>query len=62
MSRAVLRVNARPARRGGTFVEDLLTVTVVAVAIIVASYVYMPDFQRGAHTVAAEIESWLYGE
>ncbi|MFT5680622.1 MAG: hypothetical protein ACI8RZ_001528 [Myxococcota bacterium] len=55
------RVNARPARRGGTFVEDLLTVTVVAVAIIAASYIYMPDFQRGVHTVAREIESWVSG-
>ncbi|MDG1480500.1 MAG: hypothetical protein P8R54_12965 [Myxococcota bacterium] len=56
------RARARPARRGGTFIEDLLTVTVVAVAVIVASYVYMPDFQRGAHTIAAEMESWVYGD
>jgi hypothetical protein len=55
----MLRICARPARRGGTFIEDLLTVTVVAVAVIVASYVYMPDFQRGVHTLAGEIESWL---
>ena len=47
---------------GGPLVDVLLTVSVVAVAMIVAAYVWMPDFQRGVHALAADIERRLYGE
>ena len=50
----------RIQRRGGTFVGDLLLLTAVAMAVIVAAYVYMPDFERGVHAVAGWIENLLF--
>ncbi|MEL6347285.1 MAG: hypothetical protein AAFV53_29485 [Myxococcota bacterium] len=45
-------------RRRGTFIEDLLTLSVFAFGVIVAAYIYMPDFQRGVWTVADQIALW----
>ena len=51
----------RALRRGGVLVEDLLTLSVVALGLIVAAYIYMPDFKRGIWTVANEIGDWVQG-
>lgn len=48
-------------RRGGVLVEDLLTLSVVALGLIVAAYIYMPDFKRGIWTIANEIGDWVQG-
>lgn len=48
-------------RQGGARIDDLLTLSVVAVAVIVAAYVYMPDFSRGVKTIAHEIGEWVQG-
>ncbi len=37
----------------------LLSLSVVAVGIIVAAYLMMPDFQRGVRAIAADIEQRL---
>lgn len=52
----------RRHRRGGTFIEDLLALSVVFFALIIAAYVYMPDFQRGVWTVAHQIGEWWLGQ
>jgi len=41
--------------------DDLLTVSVVAIGLIVAAYVYMPDFERGAKTLLNEIGERVQG-
>lgn len=51
----------RTSRRGGVLVEDLLTLSVVAFGLIVAAYIYMPDFKRGIWTIANEIGDWVQG-
>ena len=51
----------RTSRRGGALVEDLLTLSVVAFGLIVAAYIYMPDFKRGIWTIANEIGDWAQG-
>ncbi len=40
--------------RGGA-VDGLLTVTFVALALVIAAYLTMPDFARGARTVVAQV-------
>jgi hypothetical protein len=37
-------------------VDVLLSATLVAVALVVAAYVFMPDFQRGIRAVTSDIE------
>ena len=51
----------RAPRRGGVLVEDLLTLSVVALGLIVVAYIYMPDFKRGIWTIANEIGDWVQG-
>ena len=43
------------SRSGQTLVESLLIATVVMVAVIVAAYVKMPEFERGVHAIARDI-------
>ena len=60
MSRAVLP--ERRGRSGRAFVEVMVTVTVVALAVIVAAYIFMPDFQRGVRAIARDVEDrWFSG-
>lgn len=51
----------RRRRRGGALVEDFLSLSLVAVAVIVAAYVYMPDFERGVKTLAHEVGERVQG-
>lgn len=51
----------RRRRQGGALVEDFLSLSLVAVAVIVAAYVYMPDFERGVKTIAHEIGERIGG-
>ena len=51
----------RRRRRGGAFIEDLLSLSVAAVAVIVAAYVYMPDVQRGVWRIANHIALTWFG-
>lgn len=49
-------------RQGRAVVEVMLTVTVVAVAVIVAAYIWLPDVQRGVRAIAADVEArWFHG-
>ena len=49
-------------RRGRAFVEVMVTVSAVALAVIVAAYVFMPDFQRGVRAVVRDVEErWFSG-
>jgi hypothetical protein len=51
----------RHRRRGGALVEDMLSLSVVAVGLITAAYVYMPDFERGVKTIAHEVGERVQG-
>ena len=52
----------RRGRSGRAFVEVMVTVTVVALAVIVAAYIFMPDFQRGVRAIARDVEErWFSG-
>lgn len=48
-------------RRGMSFVELLLTATVVAVAVLVAAYIFLPDVQRGVRLIAQDVEDRWFG-
>ena len=48
-------------RRGLSFIELLLTGTVVAVAVIVAAYIFLPDVQRGVRLIAHDVEARWFG-
>lgn len=47
------------SRRGRASVDVLLSATLVAVALIVAAYLMMPDFQRGVRAIAGDLEQRL---
>ena len=51
----------RHLRSGRAFVEVMVTVTAVALAVIVAAYVFMPDFQRGVRAIARDVEERWFG-
>lgn len=46
-------------RRGEGVVDHLLVVSVAVVAVVVAAYVWMPDFQRGAKAVVSQVGEWI---
>lgn len=46
------------ARSGRALVDVLLSASVVAVALIVAAYLFLPDFQRGVRAVAHDLEEY----
>lgn len=50
------RKRTKAPRDGIGFVDAMLTATVVAVAVIVAAYVYLPEVQRGVRRIAEDIE------
>ena len=49
----------RRARRGEGFVDTMLVVSVAAIAVVVAAYMWMPDFQRGARALVSRVADWV---
>lgn len=46
-------------RRGQSFLEYLLVITVVTVAVVVAAYFTLPDFQVGLNALAQDASAWM---
>ncbi len=42
-------------RRGESLVDHLLVLTLVVVGMVVAAYIWMPDFQRAVATTVRDV-------
>jgi len=51
--------NARSRRRGEGVVDHLLVLTLAFLAIVVAAYVWMPDFRRAVATAVTDSLEWV---